>query len=65
MSQEASHPSLNAAGAQGFILRNPPRNVRVHLGNAVDFNEMKPRPCQVALKEKSSYGKMEGKECCM
>lgn len=56
MSQEASHPSLNAAGAQGFILRNPPRNVRVHLGNAADHNELKPRPCQVALEEKASGG---------
>lgn len=65
MSQEASHPSLNAAGAQGFILRNPPRNVRVHLGNAADLNELKPRPYQVALEEKASGGKMEGEECCM
>lgn len=65
MSQEASHPSLNAPEAQGFILRNLPRNVRVHLGNAADLNIKKLRPCQVALEEKASDGKMEGEECCM
>lgn len=65
MSQEVSHPSLNAVRAQGLILRNPPRNVRVHLGNAADLNEMKPRPSQLALEGEASSGKMRGEECCM
>lgn len=39
-----SHPSLNAAGTQEFILRNLLRNVRILcLGNAAGLSEMKPR----------------------
>lgn len=55
---EASRFSLRAARAQAFLLRNPAKNIRVHLGNVTDLNEMEPRPSQVGLEGKASGGMM-------